>query len=595
MTDDILGVNIGMFTSGTPRSSVGRWVDGVNVRFYEGLPETSGGSVPLNEVDTFAGICRALLPFQTLIGNDYVAISTNERFYISDASEIINVTPIRESGTLGADPFTTTNGLFTVSVADAGHGLAEGDYVTFSGATAFNGVTISGDYTVTSVTNANAYVITHSVAATGMGAGGGAVVDYDYEIPVGAADSQFGVGWGIGPWGDSTHGWGTAFPGASSAVLPARVWVIVSWGEDIIAAYVGGTIYHLDSSAGISTANRMEEITNSPDTVRFILVSKNKFLIAFGAHDGSSDNPLLIRWCSREDFNDWTPTISNTAGDVLLTKGNKIVTACIVNNEILVLTDLSAYVMYDAGYPEVFAIKDDVGGACGAISPHCLVVVNGRAYWKGFTDYYVYDGTVGILRCDIRKEAFNQNRVQSVKEFAGVNSDYREIWFFRVSAGSNEIDGVDVYDYAQDVWWIGDDVRTAYHGRSEFSEKPIAAGLDGYLHQHETGSDNGSLPRTKRLRSYDAQPDAGENVVFFRNSIPDFSYIEGEVNLTVRVRRRPQNAVREKGPFTLTSETITRSIRIRGGQTSVELESTGLGDGWRMAPMGIDTTLNGKR
>ena len=683
--DGILNIAPGIFTEGTQRSSKNRWTGGVNVRFFEGLPETSGGSVPFGN-EEFAGICRALRPFQALAGNIYTALATNERVYIMDSGEaLVNVTPVRDSGTLGANPFTTSAGSPIVTVADASHGLSVGDWVNFTGASATDNITISGDYQVTAVVSSSVYTITHSASANSAVTGGGAAVAYIYEIAAGPADSRLGNGWGIGPWraglagsltnpftttnlsasvkvthtahgrnvgdyvnftgasavggitingwyivtivddADNFHithgsaatstagpgggtvatiycrgytnqrGWGQAEPGSGGVIIPARVWMLESWGEDIVGAYVGGTIYYFDSSAGISTSNRMTVISNAPDTVQIILVSPEaRFLIAFGAHDGASSDPLLIRWCSQEDVNDWTPTVINTAGDQRIDIGNKIVAVAYSNGEILVLTNLAAYVMSLIGYPEVFSIKNR-GKECGAISPHCMAVAANTVYWKGFSSFFKYDGTVQEMPCDVNAVAFSVNETQIIKSFAGVNSAFSEIWFFSVSADSTEIDRAEVYNYAENLWWIADDVRTAWVDRSEFSARPLAAGTDGFLHEHETGADNGALPRTKRLVSYEAQPDDGENVSFIKKLYPDFARISGSVSITVTARRRPQSVERTKGPVLADGATVKREIRLRGGQVGLTLESTALGDSWRLAPIGYDGVTYGQK
>jgi len=75
------------------------------------------------------------------------------------------------SFTLGSNPFTTVSGSKNVTVAHSAHGLTAGMTVSFAPSRSFRGVTISGSYTVVSVTT-NTYVIQASSNASTSGTGG---------------------------------------------------------------------------------------------------------------------------------------------------------------------------------------------------------------------------------------------------------------------------------------------------------------------------------------------------------------------------------------------------------------------------------------
>ena len=59
-----------------------------------------------------------------------------------------------------ANPFTTSSGSSTITVAHTSHGLAVDDRVIFSGSSAVNGVTPNDvEMTVASVVDANSYTV----------------------------------------------------------------------------------------------------------------------------------------------------------------------------------------------------------------------------------------------------------------------------------------------------------------------------------------------------------------------------------------------------------------------------------------------------
>jgi hypothetical protein len=154
------------------------------VRFRQGTPEKIGGYERLSD-NTFVGICRSLGNWVTLGGVNLLGVGTNAKFYVESGGAYFDITPYRTfftSGTL-SNPFSTTNASVAVSVSSTAHGLRAGDVVFFTGATAVGGVPaaeLNTRHTVTSVTNANTYVITVPTAATSTVSSAGGTVAYRY-------------------------------------------------------------------------------------------------------------------------------------------------------------------------------------------------------------------------------------------------------------------------------------------------------------------------------------------------------------------------------------------------------------------------------
>ena len=91
------------------------------------------------------------------------------------------------TGTL-ANPFFTTDGLKNVRVFHAGHGFSIGDKVTYSGATAFNGVDMNGTFTIVDVDTVDHYVVEAKTEANARSTGGGAAVAYNVNALNGLGD-----------------------------------------------------------------------------------------------------------------------------------------------------------------------------------------------------------------------------------------------------------------------------------------------------------------------------------------------------------------------------------------------------------------------
>lgn len=585
----------GIYTIDSDRGAEGRWKDGNHVRWWQNLVQKIGGWQRITSSNTFSGIARGIADWQALNLEKYRGLGTHLKLYAWGGGTFADITPIRESGTLGADPFTTTNGSAVVSVADTGHANLAGDYVHFSGASAVGGITINGEYTVTAVSSANAYTITHSAAATSGATGGGAAVAYEYEIHVGAEDSEAGLGWGAGTFGSST--WGTART-TSDFLFMARIWSLDTWGEDLIACPRGGGIYVWDSSVGLSS-NRATVISGAPTTCRAIFVSvENRHLVALGAHDGSVDNPLLVRWCSAEDYTAWTASATNTAGDKQLDHGNEIYCGVKTKGETAIFTDTALVSMIFDGPPYQF--RFDYRGLNGGIAgPNAAKEFNGRVFWLADQNFMVYEpgSAPRILDCDVLNHVFDDiNWTQRAKVFAGANRRFAEVWWLYCTEDSDECDVYVLYNTKENHWSYGTLVRTLLVGDSDTFADPYAAGTDGRLYTHEIGVNDDGAALSVSLESGDVDLGEGEYLMQIKKLVPDFVTLTGSVSMTFTGKKYPQSSeTTTNGPHTVSSSTEFINPRIRARQLSISLSATAIGDDFRMAPFRVELVPHGKR
>jgi hypothetical protein len=191
----------GLNREGTDYSNEGGWYDGDKIRFRSGFPEKIGGWTQVSS-NQFNGVCRSIwvwLDGDAGVGSTYIGLGTNTKYYIYSAGAYNDVTPITHTSTL-TNPFATTSGSTTVTVTDTGYSPSINDFVTFSGASAVGGLTISGNYQITSTPTATTYTITAAAPASSTATGGGTVTAA-YEYPVGLNVYSIGTGWGAGPWG----------------------------------------------------------------------------------------------------------------------------------------------------------------------------------------------------------------------------------------------------------------------------------------------------------------------------------------------------------------------------------------------------------
>lgn len=589
----------GLFTENTDRGSQNRWKDGNHIRFFRGLPEKIGGWQKLTN-QPIIGKCRALFDWKTLDNEKFIALGTHKKLHLEKGGTVYNATPFRETGQL-TDPFDTTDLSAVVNVSDTGHGTEVGDYVWFENATAVGGITIDGEYTVTAVIDADNYTITHSAAATATANGGG-TVDYYYELPIGREYSLLGLGYGIGPYGEGTWGTPREF---SNVILTARIWSLDKWGEDLIANVRGGKIYTWDASAGVpaGVTNRATHITQSPATCLWAMVSERaRHLIALGAHDGVASDPLLIRWCSSEDYTDWTETDSNTAGSHRLDAGNELYCGVKADSEILLFTDSTYASMVYINNPFQFEIT--TRGANGGLQgPNAAIHFNGKVWWMGKNDFHVYDGRAQVLPCDVRNHVFEDiNIVQGFSVYAFASQDFHEVGWLYCSAGSLECDRYVILNVLENSWSFGTIDRTAYKGNSTTFKSTYGTGLDGYtsdtgyIYEHEVGVDADAQALGYVIDTWDIEIGDGSRVLTIKRLVPDFKRLSGQVKVTVTAKKYPHSSDEaQSSEKTITPTTEFVRPKVSGRQASFRFEGTEVGDDFRMGMHRLELKPRGSR
>jgi hypothetical protein len=586
-----LNIAPGLSTVNTTRGSRARWINANWVRWWQGLPEKIGGYTR-NGSNTFLGKCRGAIDWISLTLAKYIALGTHLKLYIWDSGTFYDITPIRSTGTYGNDPFAVLISSTTVTVTHVAHGAQDGAYVTIAAATAGGGITISGEYQLTYV-DANTYTITHSTPATSTDTTtGGAAATFAYQINPGVAASIAGYGWGAGTYGASV--WGTARP-TSVVLAMARTWSLDTWGEDLIANPRGGGIYAWDTSVG--TGTRATVVTNAPSTAKAIMVSEeNRILVAFGAHDGSADDPMLVRWSDSENYTVWTPDEDNVAGEKRLDGGTEIYCPVKTKSGTLVFTDASLWLMTFDGPPYTFG-WDRKGLNGGIRSPNAAKSVKDITYWMAAKNFYRYNGAVQVLPCDVLNHVMeNINSDQSALVYAGANKNFGEVWWLYPSASASECDRYVLYNTIEGTWSFGTLARTVIVGDSTVFSNAYATGADGYLYDHEYGVDGNGAAIDTYLESGGIEIGEGEMLMHIAKLVPDFARLTGTIAATLRAKKYPQSqSSRTKGPYSITSTTKFIKPRMRGRQVELSLEINEVGGDFRMGTLRVDVREHGKR
>ena len=587
----------------------GKWTDGDNVRFFQGLPQKIKGWEKFIS-KSIIGVARDQHAWIALDGTRYDAIGTDRKLYIISEGLAFDITPIRRGPTSLTNPFTT-NASTSVVVSDSGHGCVKGSFVTFDSFSAIDGLDMNKEFEVTSVVNTAAYVVTHTSTASGSTSGGGGTGNANYQINPGPEFSVSAFGWGTDDYGVST--WNTP-RSTSNVTLEARQWSLDNFGEDLIATALNGGAFKWDTSSG--TGTRATAITNAPTASRLSLVSTpDRHLLFFGTESTigttSSQDNLLLRFSSQEDINTYQPTAENTAGSLRIADGSRIVAAERSRGQILVWTDTSLHSMQFIGPPFTFGLRQ-LGQNCGIIGQHAGLDLNGVAYWMSQDSFYLFDGSVKKIPCTVEQFIFdNINVTASENAFAGHNGEFNEIMWFYARTGSDQINALVAYNYTEGTWWTGTLSRTTWTDR-EIYDNPLATkyteglvannetilGLTAGASQlflHETGTDDDGNAMTAFVKSGGVQIEQGDEFAFVSKLIPDVQNQSGVLNANLEFKAYPNNSTSVTKTASFTDSTDFVSLRGRGREFTVNVVSNTTGTAWRLGTQRFDIRPDGRR
>ena len=432
---------------------------------------------------------------------------------------------------------------------------------------------------------------------------------------------------------EAVTGWGSASLSSSVSLEPAS-WSLDHFGEKLVATAKNGQTFEWDPihADPLALTTRANTISGAPTaSIMSIVSERDRHLIVLGTEttigSPSTKDPMFIRFSDQENLSDYTPTSVNTAGTFRLDSGTTIVGAAKAKDYILIVTDTSAYVMQFVGPPFTFSIRQ-VGSNCGLIGQHAIKYANGRVWWMGQAGgFFVYDGTVKSVPCLVEDFVFtnkgdnlglNYNNGEQI--YAGLNHLYDEVSWFYPKSTSTAIDRTVTYNYVENTWTTGSLSRTSWQDSTLYSN-PYATEFNGTViptfptiqgitningastyYAHEVGNNEVDAVGNKTaieafIQSGDFDLGEGQNFMSMRRFVPDFKLLTGNAEITINLRRYPNDASTSSplGPFTVTSSTDKVDTRARSRFASVKIANTSTDQNWRYGTFRADIQPDGMR
>ncbi len=397
-------------------------------------------------------------------------------------------------------------------------------------------------------------------------------------VPGAANASSTGTAaYGVGPYGLGLYGVGSA----ASEEIPPDTWQLDTFGNFLVGVLTSdGRLLSWDANPATDAV----VVSGAPTANRGVVVTNERFVFALGA----GGNGKRVQWADQETLTVWTPTASNSAGDFDLATNGRLVCGRRGRQQTLLWTDVDLHTATFVGGEFVYSFAL-AGENCGVIGPNAVAMDNGVAYWMGSRAFYVYDGFVRVIPCDVSDFVFSGlNTSQRAKVFAHVEPEFSEIWWFYPSSASVEIDRYVVYNYRENHWTIGSMARTAGVSRGVFT-RPILFSATGAGFEHEAGTMRTGL--SPFVESGPIELGRGDQVATVRAIIPDERTV-GQVRARVLGRLYPT------APDTMTTLLVAgpkTDVRFTARQMTLRLTEATPNTDWRIGEYRLDLVTRGQR
>ena len=541
------------------------------VHFPDGKLTPIPAFVASTTAGSIVGRCRSIFA-ATLNTTNYVGshflFGTHSRLFAEFKSRYYNITPLvtTATATLGANPLSVTNTLTAMTVTYTAHGLAIGDRIKLSGATAVGGVlvgAINKEHIVATVPTANTFTITVT-AATSTATGGGAAIEIFKQIAAGNEYQAFKKGFGAGLFGRGLFG-----RSRTSNFTPTypRIWSFDKFGNNIVMCagdYATGDGQKLYIWSGDNTTAPIV-ITNAPTDCQWVLVASSSIIALCGNVIKISDD--------KGDETDWTGGSSN-----LLTVRDsvKLLSGVKFGDKSAIIFAPSPYLLTFAGDRwDLLALGEEYPIA----APQAFAQYRDGIIWYSVDgNFYFYNGStveriVNYQNGEYIRDRLNQNAIWTC--FMMRDQKHNQSWLYypaNTSQDPNEYVIINPREYRGGVppsFTLGTQSRTA-------AQRPNA--ISGKYYTIDNATSYSSFTNQVVAFAWEAICAfffIDRNVRMRLNYLMPNSYTAGQYDITVYGKENPQGTESTYGTFAIVASTSRRVVKGAGRLMAFKFAGTG--------------------
>lgn len=564
----------GIVHAPTPDANPGRWYDGNQIRWQEGVLKPIGGWSRVTAA-ALASTCRKLHQWRTnadlaltLAGCDAGLFAGSDGTWTDVApSDLLNLT----DGTAGGGYGTYLYGKETYGDARAGatsllpkrHAWSFGNWgedilavnsndgrlLAFDATTPTADAVPVGQYTIATISRtSNVTTVTTATA---------------HNLSTSDSVTISGVT-------------GTGFDATATATV------------------TGGTTFTYPNTGADASGSGGIVVDNTiPVSNRAVVVTPERHAILLQV-DG---DPFSYGWCSREDYTDWNfASVTNTAGKNPVKTKSPLFAATAVREGTLMWSESGVFLIRYQGLPFIYGHEEL--GSTALLSPNAFAEFDGRCVWITGDGFTIYDGgAIKPLACPMADFLFEDIDPTYGRRqvHASANGRHKEVWFFYPSTGSSECDRYVIWNWAEDWWSWGSLSRTAMFPAGA-TEYPSMAGTDKHIYQHEVGWLADGASRVGDIYAETAVVNAdqgGEETLHVSQIVHSGGYGAQNASFKLYTRMTPEGAERAFGPYTPRTDGYV-DCRVSGRDLRIRVEAAE-DDDWSIGRMRLKVAAGGKR
>lgn len=513
----------------------------------------------------------------------YVGAST---YTVYSRDLLGNLLPATTTAAPTLPVFTTTANSNVVNVNLTNNGYGLGTTFAVLTPTSVGGITLTGNYVIQSIVDANNFTIQiPNPAASGASAtlnNGTAIFVY--------------------------NGLGAVPPSVDP--IDSDDWTLDNFGEDLIACPTSSNdlLFNQLAYQPIYLWNPKSQPTASvipqapPVNDGIFVAMPQRQIVAWGSTRTGVQDPLLVIWCDVNNPYQWIPLPTNQAGSYRIPKGSRIVGAVQGPQQAIIWTDIDAWSMQYIGPPYVYSFNE-IGSGCGLIGRKAAGSLNGIYYWMGPSQFFTLSGEgVQPMPCSVWDVVFqnlDKTKTQNIR-FAA-NSLFSEVaWFYPSALGTGEIDSYVKYNVQLGIWDFGSLGRTAWVDQSVLGPPIGADPISLLLYQHETSNDADGQAMQPFFQTGYFTLAEGDFMTFVDLVWPDMKWGQysqsqtATVQVTFFVANYPGDTPDEYGPYSITKAIKYFNTRLRGRLVSIRISSDDPGSFWRIGAIRYRYAQDGK-
>lgn len=401
------------------------------------------------------------------------------------------------------------------------------------------------------------------------------------------AMSKAGVLTDITPSGFTT---GTA--DSTISVPEVSVWSLDLFGQYPVGVMNGDNVIYQWTLSGLAAA-----AAGAP-TANALVMTSERFLFALGA----AGVPRRVQWADQASLTTWTPDSTNQAGSIDLQSTGRIMQGKRTWAKTLIFTDQEVFEAVYLANNDVYGFKLLAEG-CGAVSRNCVAEFSGNMVWMGAQNFWLYNGYVQPLPCDVQNYVFSRMEYTSVSQISVCVDELLGSvrWYYPSVSGSGEPDSYVEWNYQEwmrtgaYVWTYGSlgrmcasDRSSADDGVNGFKYIQAVSQSDGAVYDQE--GDSTFSDGTPYIESGPFELGEGDQIMHGRQVISD-DVTQGDVTATFKTKFYPNGTEYTYGPYTIANPT---SVRFSGRQAKVRFTSNS-NNSWKLGNYRLEVVPGGKR